>query len=183
MATIYVGDRLISAGQILPDGRDAVLVSRGRIEAVGKAAELIAAAPEASVSRFAGYSITPGLINSHVHLAGDCSTSSFATLCSGAPDEVRAVIRGNARACLRAGCTTVRDLGDARGYVARFRDATQMWTAYARGSCPQVLRSRFPADTAGISAGSPIQPRKSATPLIAQPRPPTSSRSWRAEAT
>ncbi|SFO22247.1 Imidazolonepropionase [Pseudonocardia ammonioxydans] len=145
MATIFVGDRLISAGQILPDGQDAVRVSRGRIEAVGRTAELIAGAPEASVSRFAGCSITPGLINSHVHLAGDCSTSSFTTLCSGAPDEVRAVIRRNARACLRAGCTTVRDLGDARGYVARFRDAT----ADVDGVRPRILSAGSPLTISG----------------------------------
>lgn len=141
MAEIYVADRLISAGEELPAGHDAVRVAHGRIEAVGRGSELVEADPGASVSRFAGYSIMPGLINSHVHLGGDCSKSSFATLCSGAPDEVQALIRTNARSCLRAGCTTVRDLGDSGGYVARFRDST---------TAPDSVRPRV------LSAGVPL---------------------------
>lgn len=145
MAEIYVADRLVSAGEALPAGQDAVRVVDGRIEEVGRASELVAADPEALVSRFAGYSIMPGLINSHVHLGGDCSKSSFATLCSGAPDEVRSLIRTNARSCLRAGCTTVRDLGDSGGYIARFRDSTDD----ADSVRPRVLSAGVPLTITG----------------------------------
>lgn len=145
MATIFVADRLISRGQELRDGEDAVRVSQGRIDSIGRASELMAADPDAEILRFAGCSILPGLINSHVHLGGDCSKSSFATLCSGAPDEVRALIRRNARSCLRAGCTTVRDLGDAGGYVARFRDST----AEDDSVRPRVLSAGAPLTITG----------------------------------
>ncbi|KAA1011544.1 amidohydrolase family protein [Pseudonocardia sp. EV170527-09] len=144
-AEIFVADRLISRGREHPEGGDAVRVSQGQIDATGRADELIASDPEATVSRFAGHSIMPGLINSHVHLGGDCSKSSFDVLCSGAPDDVRALIRANARSCLRAGCTTVRDLGDAWGYVARFRDSD----ADADSVRPTVLSAGTPLTITG----------------------------------
>ncbi|WP_226358691.1 amidohydrolase family protein [Pseudonocardia sp. ICBG601] len=93
---------------------------------------------------FPGASIMPGLIDSHVHLVADSTTAPFTTATTGTLTEVRALARRNATACLRAGITTVRDLGDSRGVVADLRD-----TAAPAAPRPRILSAGMPLTITG----------------------------------
>ncbi|PWI20905.1 amidohydrolase [Streptomyces sp. Act143] len=61
--------------------------------------------------------LLPGLIDSHVHLAFDAGPDPIATLTAMDDTELLAHMRSAAQSALRAGITTVRDLGD-RNYLA-----------------------------------------------------------------
>lgn len=146
MGTVYEAERLISGGSALPGGVNAVLVEGALIASIGRSEVLRAAHPNAALRRFPGRSIMPGLINSHVHLAADLSSAPFEVAVSGARDVVRALVRRNARACLRAGCTTVRDLGDTGGVVAELHDTTASKEAAPR---PRILSAGAPLTITG----------------------------------
>jgi imidazolonepropionase-like amidohydrolase len=87
----------------------------------------------------------PGLVDAHLHLAFDASTDPVGHLAETGDDLLRGQMAEAARRALRAGVTTVRDLGD-RGYLAL------------------DLRGRNPAGGAGplptiVAAGPPITTR------------------------
>jgi len=60
--------------------------------------------------------LLPGLIDTHLHLAFDASDDPVGRLAGAGDGAILAGMRVAARACLDAGITTVRDLGD-RGYL------------------------------------------------------------------
>ncbi|GAA1847901.1 amidohydrolase family protein [Asanoa iriomotensis] len=62
--------------------------------------------------------LLPGLVDAHTHLVFDASDDAVGRLRSVSDDDLLAGARVAAGRALRAGITTVRDLGD-RGYVAR----------------------------------------------------------------
>ncbi|SDF69003.1 amidohydrolase family protein [Pseudonocardia oroxyli] len=64
-----------------------------------------------------GATLLPGLVDTHVHLAFDASPDSVAALAARDPDAEQEAMAEAATAQLRAGVTTVRDLGD-RDYSA-----------------------------------------------------------------
>ena len=67
--------------------------------------------------------VLPGLVDAHVHLAFSASTNALADVL--ADDDQMLLLRGvaAARQALRAGITTVRDLGGRGGVTFRLRDA------------------------------------------------------------
>ncbi len=67
--------------------------------------------------------LIPGMIDAHVHLSSDCSPA-MGWLPGEEHPEASAVLRivSNAHAFLRAGVTTVRDLGTEKGLVGLVRD-------------------------------------------------------------
>jgi imidazolonepropionase-like amidohydrolase len=103
------------AGALRPNG--AIVVRDGKIEALHPPGSGWRPPAGATVIDLAGHTILPGLIDAHVHLtlAGD-------------PDS-------NAAATLRAGFTTVADLGSANGAAIRLRDAI----AAGRVDGPRVI--------------------------------------------
>src|SRR3954453_12064194 len=72
---------------------------------------------DADVVDFAGATLLPGLIDTHVHLAFDASRDPVAALAGQDDDAVIAAMVAAARTALLGGVTTVRDLGD-RDYVS-----------------------------------------------------------------
>jgi imidazolonepropionase-like amidohydrolase len=103
------------AGVTLFDGveehrRAGVLVADGRIEWAGAHARAPRAAREATVVDGAGRTLTPGLIDCHVHLCFD-GEADFVR--EAGVNEPYAAVKcvGNAARQLSAGVTTVRDLG------------------------------------------------------------------------
>jgi imidazolonepropionase-like amidohydrolase len=75
-------------------------------------------APEdATAIEFAGATIVPGLVDSHVHLAFDASDDPIGHLAARDDAAALAAMGVAARKAARGGVTTVRDLGD-RGYLA-----------------------------------------------------------------
>jgi imidazolonepropionase-like amidohydrolase len=119
--TLYVrAGRLVDVlqGRVLTD--QLVRIENGRIAAVGAFAQPPAGA---SVIDWSALSVLPGLMDMHSHLTGDITSSNVAAplMSTGARDALMGVV--NARATLRAGFTTVRDVGAYRGFTdAALRD-------------------------------------------------------------
>ncbi|WP_344927420.1 amidohydrolase family protein [Saccharopolyspora gregorii] len=110
-------------GDRIPDG--AVLVDGSTIVAAGSRAELDRHPGAAGAQRrdFPGATILPGLINGHAHLVWDASMAMLAHYFDADDAELLLGVVGRAQRALRAGVTTLRDLGDRRGLVLRVRDA------------------------------------------------------------
>jgi imidazolonepropionase-like amidohydrolase len=100
-------------GRVLTD--QLVRIEDGRIAAVGA---FPAEAPaDARVIDWSGLTVLPGLMDMHSHLTGDITSSNVAAplMSTGARDALIGVV--NARATLRAGFTTVRDVGAYRAFT------------------------------------------------------------------
>jgi len=115
-----LADRVVTGDSVHDDG--AVLVRNGRIEAVGPADEV---PTDADVMRsLDGYTVLPGLIDAHVHITGPPPrTDTVADLFRHSPAEVTVRTIQNARETIRAGVTTVRDLGSPNDVAMTVRDA------------------------------------------------------------
>jgi imidazolonepropionase-like amidohydrolase len=123
--------------------RPSVVIAGGTIAAVAGPAGPVPA--DADVVDLSGLTLMPGLVDAHLHLAFDASSDPVGHLAETGDDLLRGQMAGAARRALRAGVTTVRDLGD-RGYLAL------------------DLRGRDPAGGAGplpaiVAAGPPITTR------------------------
>lgn len=82
------------------------------------------AARNARILDWSRYTVLPGLTDLHTHLVGDIQSSNYAAplMSSSARDALVGV--GNARETLRAGFTTVRDVGAYRAFTdVALRDA------------------------------------------------------------
>lgn len=95
--------------------RPLLLVDRGRIVAVASGGD--APPAHATVLDLGDVTILPGLIDTHVHLGFDAGPDPVAQMI--ADDDATLLLRmaKHAQRALRAGVTTVRDLGD-RNYLA-----------------------------------------------------------------
>ncbi|MEI6487102.1 MAG: amidohydrolase family protein [Sphingomonadales bacterium] len=116
----------IKAGHVITDaakpalGPSTIIVSDGRITAI-----LPAGAPIPAGARIidqSGRTLSPGLIDSHVHLTSDPGTPFWREAVD-SPELSVAYGLKNARLTARAGFTTVRDLGSARLAGFAVRDA------------------------------------------------------------
>ncbi len=101
-------------------GVDALRVEDGKISAVGRSGELAAGA---TVRRVDGATALPGLIDAHVHLCVDPALRTPAEQERVEPEVLERALRQRARAMLRAGITTARDLGGPRWHEVALRDA------------------------------------------------------------
>ena len=110
-------------GERIPDG--AVLIDGPAILAAGPRAEVERheAAAGAEHRDFPGATILPGLINGHAHLVWDASMAMLQHYFDADDQELLLGAAARAQRALRAGVTTLRDLGDRRGLVLRVRDA------------------------------------------------------------
>ena len=102
----------VRAGRVLDD--QMILFDDGKITAVGPSASTH---PPAGVAplELGGLTCLPGLIDAHVHLTVDPNHSGYSGLGISLPRQVVVGVR-NARTTLRAGFTTVRNVG-ADGYT------------------------------------------------------------------
>jgi imidazolonepropionase-like amidohydrolase len=118
--------KVVRAGRLIDGtGTDvqydrAVYVEGERIVDIGPGAQV---PTDADVLDLREYSVLPGLIDAHVHLIFSASTNALADVL--ADDDPLLLLRGvaAARQALRAGITTVRDLGGRGGVIFRLRDA------------------------------------------------------------
>ncbi|MCF3122321.1 amidohydrolase family protein [Streptomyces arenae] len=140
---LITADRILTdTGTYLEDG--AVLVDGESITAVGPREELDRrAGPDTRRIAHSG-TLTPGLIDSHVHLIFDGSTDPVAGL-SENDETLLAAMGHRAGQLLRAGVTTARDLGD-RGGLA-FRVAAEIEAGRLTGS--RILAAGTPATPPG----------------------------------
>jgi imidazolonepropionase-like amidohydrolase len=95
---------------------------------------------DADVVDLGGTTLLPGLVDPHVHLAFDASTSPVANLAARDDDAVLEAMTGAARAAALGGVTTVRDLGDRDYLSLRLR---------GRSDLPTILGSGPPMTFAG----------------------------------
>ncbi len=109
-ARLFKGRVVTAVGdEVIDDGF--VSIRDGRIEAVGRAAELGEIASDVEVVEIPGSTILPGLINSHAHLAWDGIHDLARQSLDDGPEISAYKIAGNMLISLRAGITMVRDLG------------------------------------------------------------------------
>lgn len=97
-----------------------VLVDQGRI--VGVEPGWPEVGERWTVRTFADATVLPGLIDVHVHLGGDSRDGALDRLAEYPADTLGAVIEAGLARHVRAGVTTVRDLGDRGWSVLNRRD-------------------------------------------------------------
>ncbi|MEU7654114.1 amidohydrolase family protein [Micromonospora taraxaci] len=131
---VFDGERLVDGGVlVLLDGGRIADVRRGRAEA-----------PEGWPVREApDGTLLPGLVDAHVHLCADAGPDALGRLADRAETDLDAVVEASLRAHLTAGITTVRDLGDRRDAVLRWRDRG------VRDDLPTVVAAGAPVTSIG----------------------------------
>jgi imidazolonepropionase-like amidohydrolase len=124
--------------------RPSVLIAGGTIAAVrGPAGPLPA---DAHVVDLPGLTLLPGLVDTHLHLCFDASDDPIGHLAEAGDDLLRERMAEAARRALRAGVTTVRDLGD-RDYLAL--DLRDRCGADIAGGLPAIVAAGPPITTPG----------------------------------
>lgn len=105
----YRAEQAFDGARVLPRGA-LVLVEDDRIVGVEPAS---AAPPDGcEVLEIPGTTLLPGLIDSHVHLCADAGLRALDQVPELSTEELARVISSSGQQHLRAGVTTVRDLGD-----------------------------------------------------------------------
>ena len=115
----------VDAGQVLRD--QAVLVEGGRIVSVQPYRSGLADGRREL--DWTAYTVAPGFMDMHTHLAGDIQNYNVEAYLKATPEQDVLAGAANARKTLRAGFTTVRDVGSYNGFVdVALRDAiAQGW--------------------------------------------------------
>jgi imidazolonepropionase-like amidohydrolase len=122
---------VVRAGKVIVDAREAplgvatVVVREGRIVAVERGHDFQPTLAEGDTLReidLGDATLMPGLIDSHVHLSHDPSRVWWQTMVTTIEASTVTAVR-NAATTVRAGFTTVRDLGAPRGVAYAVRDA------------------------------------------------------------
>jgi imidazolonepropionase-like amidohydrolase len=122
MAVALRAGRLIDGSGREPVSDAVVLIENGRISRVGPA-HSVGVPAAAETLDFTSHTVLPGLIDCHVHLVFSAGTNPLADVLTG--NDFAVLLRGaaNARLALRAGVTTVRDLGGRANTTLALRDA------------------------------------------------------------
>lgn len=127
----------------------AVVLEGDRITFVGPAAEL---GPNhlacAVVEELPGHTLLPGLLDGHTHLSFTAGRHHEEVVDEISREtDMQQVVRtaANAQKCLRAGLTTVRDLGGRRDVVPTVRDAINR----GRIAGPRILSCNVPITVTG----------------------------------
>ncbi|WP_300007900.1 amidohydrolase family protein [Pseudonocardia sp.] len=128
--------RLFDGADSSPD--PLVLVEDGRIVDVGHGA----APPGWEVLDLGGATLLPGLVDTHVHLAFDGGPDPIGSLAQRDGDALTAAMAEAAAAQLRAGVTTVRDLGDRDFSVLGLRGS-------GAGPLPTIVAAGPPLTSVG----------------------------------
>jgi imidazolonepropionase-like amidohydrolase len=137
-------ERLLAGnGRVLHDA--AVVLEHGRVLAVGTRSELAPLLEGASIDAHGDATILPGLIDAHVHIALTGDGRSYAEMMDERDEYLACIAVEHADQHLRAGVTTIRDLG-ARGHTAT---AVRQFLDRRAGPSPRLLVSGRPLTISG----------------------------------
>lgn len=146
---VLKADRAFTATGADPIPHAAVATDGDRITFVGPASDLGQSHLEgAVVEELPGHTLMPGLLDGHIHLSFTAGRTHPEVVDEISREtDMQQVVRtaANAQKCLRAGLTTVRDLGARRDVVPTVRDAIN------RGQIagPRILSCNFPITVTG----------------------------------
>lgn len=93
-----------------------VVIEGERIKEIRNAADGVT--PDANAA-----CVTPGMVNAHVHLIGSGEANTMSAVALMNQNQMMLAAVANAAKSLRAGVTTVRDLGSPHGIASALRDA------------------------------------------------------------
>jgi imidazolonepropionase-like amidohydrolase len=143
MAEVLTAPRVVTGDETVTDG--AVVVGDTTVDWIGCAATLPAEFARLPRTDYPGSTITPGLIDCHVHLGFDGGPQPAARMRSETDEQQLVLMLRNARDLLGVGVTTARDLG-ARAYLdVVVRDAIA--AGLARG--PRLVVATRPITVTG----------------------------------
>jgi len=123
-------DRLIVDAREAPRGPSTIVVRDGLVQAILDGVSVQPALATGDTVReidLRGRTVLPGLIDSHVHLTGNPATPWWQAAVN-TPERAAIIGVKNAALTVRAGFTTVRDLGGERGAPYALRDAIAQGT-------------------------------------------------------
>ncbi len=131
---------LIRAGRLLDVQTGEVLAAREIVVENGRVALVrpwtVPLSMDPAILDLSAFTVLPGLVDCHAHLIGDIEGSDVPSIALSEAQEVLIGAR-NAAATLRAGFTTVRDVGTFRAFLdCALRDAIEAgWLAGPRMQC------------------------------------------------
>jgi imidazolonepropionase-like amidohydrolase len=142
---LYQGAALLTSASAEMIPRGGVLVDGPVIVAAGPLESLAPLAGPAEVVDLGGLTLMPGLVDVHVHLGFDGGPDPVARMKAETDAEQLVLMLHSARALLRAGITTARDLG-ARGFLdVVVRDAI----AHGLADGPRLVTAARPLTPTG----------------------------------
>lgn len=133
--TYLTADKALDVASGKTIDQPALIIEAGRITHAGTVGTL-PIPQNASVLQLKGHTLLPGLMDMHVHLAGDAEDNFLMSMNYSIPRQTVKAVK-NARKTLMAGFTSVRDLGDSGYAVIAVRDGIgageiagpRIWTA------------------------------------------------------
>ncbi|MBC3191081.1 amidohydrolase family protein [Pseudonocardia sp. C8] len=139
-------DRLVHAGQVfdgeqLGAGEAAVALDGHTIAEVGAAHEVLQRWPGIPVDHYPGATLSPGLIDSHVHLTMPGDGTAYEPAVNRAAEARFAQAAANLRAHAAGGVTTVRDLGSHPDFLS--------WLPAEPADLPRLIRYGMPVTGVG----------------------------------
>jgi len=140
-------DLLVRAAKVLADDKanaTAVLIRDGVIAAIDRWEEL-SRAEVAQVIDLSQLVLSPGFIDTHVHITGSGQRSAPADMMADPPETLLLRAAANAQAALGEGLTTVRDCGGRNDVIFPFKDAANRGILPA----PRVLAAGAPLTRTG----------------------------------
>jgi imidazolonepropionase-like amidohydrolase len=143
MPEVLTAPRVMTGDHTLTDG--AVVIGYNAIDWIGAAGELPDKFSGLPRSEYAGCTITPGLIDCHVHLGFDGGPQPAARMRAETDAQQLILMLRNARDLLGVGVTTARDLGGRSYLSVAVREAIA--AGLARG--PRLLVAASPITVTG----------------------------------
>ena len=121
-ATVIRAGKLIDVDKSAVLADQAILIEDGRIVSVQPYRAGLA--DKARLLDWSAYTVAPGFMDMHTHLAGDIQNYNVEAYLKAKPEDDALAGVANARKTLQAGFTTVRDVGSYNGFVdVSLRDA------------------------------------------------------------
>ncbi|WP_448585368.1 amidohydrolase family protein [Thermaurantiacus sp.] len=121
--TVVQADRVLAEPGRPPRGPTSIVIEKGRITALLDGRQAPAGA---RVIDLGGRFVLPGLIDCHVHLDSDAGgVAALLESVTDSPGHAALRAQWNGMKTLRAGFTTVRNLGDRTGATLALRDAVE----------------------------------------------------------